>query len=141
MIEHEALLRAQLAQEENGVVLSGRLVDVLVSHLAKGAKAETKVPSGPEEAIAAAQAGWRATYSSGRRTMSCWTMVVFVGLDEPLSAGGAAIEDKMTRGGERAVSCATSGEDKDGGAYPDKKNSFDGFIAADLFGRSATASG
>ena len=33
MIEHEALLRAQLAQEENGVVLSGRLVDVLVSHL------------------------------------------------------------------------------------------------------------
>ena len=59
MIEHEALLRAELAQEENGVVLSGRLVDVLVSHLAKGAKAETKVPSGPEEVIAAAQAAWR----------------------------------------------------------------------------------
>ena len=67
MIEHEALLRAQLAQEENGVV-SGRLVNMLVSHLAKGAKAETKVPSGPEEVIAAAQAGWRATYSSGRCT-------------------------------------------------------------------------
>ena len=63
MIEHEALLRAQLAQEENGVVLSGRLVDVLVSHLAKGAKAETKVPSGPEEVIAAAQAGWAARAS------------------------------------------------------------------------------